>query len=67
MENDIHINTADLEDLLEIPGVGPKLAEKIISARPFSSLDELLQVTGVNENFFKKNASPFEGNPSGNR
>lgn len=43
----VNLNTATKEELESIPGVGPKLAEQIISIRPFSSLDELPQVKGI--------------------
>ncbi len=37
----IDINHASLEELQKLPGVGPKLAERIIQARPFYSEEEL--------------------------
>ena len=36
------INTATREELLSINGIGPVLADRIISGRPYSSLRELL-------------------------
>jgi methyl-accepting chemotaxis protein len=47
-------NTADKEALTQLPGVGPKLAEKLINARPFDTLDDLLRVPGVSENLLEK-------------
>ena len=45
----IDINTAPLEELEEIIGVGPALAQRIIEARPFNSLDDLIKVKGIGE------------------
>ncbi|NER03614.1 MAG: DUF655 domain-containing protein [Okeania sp. SIO3C4] len=46
----INLNTATAKELETLPGVGPKLAERIIQARqnkPFTSLDDLDQVPGI--------------------
>jgi competence ComEA-like helix-hairpin-helix protein len=45
----VDLNTASLEELDRIEGVGPATAEKIINARPFSSVDDLLKVKGIGE------------------
>lgn len=45
----VDLNTATAEELQTLPGVGPSLAEKIIAARPFSSVDDLDNVPGVGE------------------
>jgi len=37
----IDINTASKEDLMKLPGVGEVRAEKIISNRPYASLEDL--------------------------
>jgi competence ComEA-like helix-hairpin-helix protein len=43
----IDINTANLQQLDQIIGVGPVTAQKIIDARPYSSIDDLLRVKGI--------------------
>ena len=43
----IDINTASLQQLGELKWVGDKTAQKIIDARPFSSVDDLLRVSGI--------------------
>jgi len=45
----IDINTASSEELKEIIGIGPALAQRIIEARPFNSLDDLIKVKGIGE------------------
>jgi competence ComEA-like helix-hairpin-helix protein len=50
----IDINTAPLEQLDKITGVGPVLAQRIIEARPFSSVDDLLRVKGIGEKTLQK-------------
>ena len=45
----ININTASLEDLDKITQVGLATAQKIIQARPFYSLNDLLNVGGIGE------------------
>ena len=47
----IHINTATVEEICALKGVGPKLAEKIIAVReaqgPFKSSADLQKVPGI--------------------
>ena len=47
----ININTATLSDLIQLPGIGEKLAANIITYRenngPFESVNELIQVEGI--------------------
>lgn len=45
----VNINTATLEQLDALPGIGPSTADKIIAARPFESIDELMDVSGIGE------------------
>jgi competence ComEA-like helix-hairpin-helix protein len=45
----ININIASKEDLEKIKGVGPATAQKIIGARPFLSLYDLLKISGIGE------------------
>jgi competence ComEA-like helix-hairpin-helix protein len=50
----IDINTASLEDLDRIYGVGPTIAQRIIEQRPFSSVDDLIRVKGIGEKTLEK-------------
>lgn len=50
----VEINTATLEQLDEITGIGPALGQRIIDARPYSSIDDLLKVKGIGEKTLQK-------------
>jgi len=41
------INTASAKDLQQLPGVGPALAKRIVQARPFRSVDDIIAVKGL--------------------
>lgn len=45
----ININTATHEELQQIKHIGDKLAQEVITARPFQSLNELTKVKGIGD------------------
>jgi competence protein ComEA len=62
IENDLQavdINSADLDELMMLQGIGNKLAFRIISYRqangPFQQPEDLLKVKGFGEKLFEAN------------
>ena len=54
----VNVNTADINELITLPGIGQKTAEKIIAQRqssgPFKTTGDLLKVKGIGEKNLKK-------------
>ena len=48
---EVDINTADWPELLQLPGIGPTLAQRIVQSRqttgPFADHDDLRRVRGI--------------------
>jgi competence protein ComEA len=53
----VNINSASVEQLEALPGVGPKLAARIVEHRQkaaFKSVQELMNVKGIGEKNFER-------------
>lgn len=57
-EGKVNLNAATVEQLTALPGVGPKLAARIVEHRQksgaFKSVQELMNVKGIGEKNFEK-------------
>jgi competence ComEA-like helix-hairpin-helix protein len=55
-EKSINLNTAGMDELVRIPGLGEKTAEKILQYRlekgPFRNLEQLQEIKGIGEKKF---------------
>ncbi len=64
----INLNTASAADLGNLPGIGAKMAERIVEYRqkngPFKKIEDLMNVKGIGEkNFLKLKARLTVGAP----
>jgi competence protein ComEA len=54
----VNLNTATVEQLQSLPGVGPAMAKRILEHRTkvgkFTKIDEILNVKGIGEKRFQK-------------
>ncbi|ANU16992.1 competence protein ComEA [Planococcus maritimus] len=54
----INVNSADEEELTELPGIGPAKAAAIVAHRtengPFEAIEQLMDVTGIGEKSFEQ-------------
>jgi competence protein ComEA len=54
----VNVNTASVEQLQALPGIGPKLAARIVEHRQqageFKTAEELISVRGIGEKSFAK-------------
>ncbi len=54
----VNINSAGLDELQKLPGVGPKIAQRILDYRKlngnFKKVEDLMKVRGIGEKVFLK-------------
>lgn len=50
----VNINEADIKTLQTLPGIGKTVAQKIIEARPFTDIQNLINISGISEELLNK-------------
>ena len=54
----VNINTADIQELTSLPGIGSSKAAAIVDYRkehgPFAQVDELIRIQGIGSNILEK-------------
>jgi len=50
----VDVNTATIEQLSTLPGVGPEIAKKIVKGKPYARAEDLLKVPGIGEKTLEK-------------
>jgi competence ComEA-like helix-hairpin-helix protein len=59
----IDVNTATVDEIMLLPGVGEVLAERIVEGRPYKSVDDLRRVPGVGDKVFAKLRNSLQISP----
>ncbi len=50
----VNINSAPIDELDLLPGIGPAKAQAIIEGRPFKTIEDIKKVRGIKEGEFAK-------------
>lgn len=50
----IDLNSASVDELMQLPGVGTVLAERIVEGRPYADVEDLRRVPGVGDKLFER-------------
>ena len=53
----INLNTASLDEIKKLPGMGSGMAKRLVAARPFHSVEDLRKVKGFREDWWENVAS----------
>ena len=61
MDDFLHfLNTADIDSLTKVSGITPSVAENLVAARPFDTIEDCLRVRGMGKNTLARAQSAFE-------
>lgn len=50
----VNVNGATIEEIMNLPGIGEVLAERIVDGRPYGSVDDLRRVPGMGGKIFER-------------
>ena len=53
-DDPIDLSNASQEQFEQLPGIGPKIAAKIIAGRPYRSVEDLLNIPGIGKKTLEK-------------
>ncbi|NMB91097.1 MAG: hypothetical protein GYA17_22275 [Chloroflexi bacterium] len=54
IEKKIDINQASSQELSQVPGIGAQLAERIVAGRPYQTLLELQNISGIGQRLYEQ-------------
>jgi len=61
MDDFLHfLNTADIDSLTKVSGITSSVAENLVAARPFDTVEDCLKVRGIGKNTLARAQSAFE-------
>jgi competence ComEA-like helix-hairpin-helix protein len=60
----VDLNVASVEALIQLSGIGPALAQRIVAARPFENVEDLVRVQGIGPHTMER-LRPFVGVSAG--
>lgn len=49
----ININTATIDQITKLPGIGAAIAKKIVGGRPYTSIDDVKSASGLSDTAFE--------------